>query len=66
MTPLQSCSDCGEPRLWVTGGKTTTFQNVAYTNVTGQYVFWENWRREVFVDLDGTLLKPITDLINKT
>ena len=25
MTPLQSCSECYNPKLWVTGGKTTEF-----------------------------------------
>ena len=25
MTPLQSCSECFTPKLWVTGGKTTFF-----------------------------------------
>jgi hypothetical protein len=59
MTPLQSCSECFDFRLWVTGGKTTYFKNITYNNIQGSYIFWEKWRREVFMDLDGTLTAPI-------
>lgn len=58
MTPLQSCSECYSMKLWVVGSKTTYFENITYTNVTGNYIFWEKWRREVFMDLDGSLLAP--------
>ena len=40
MTPLQSCSECHDKKLWVTGGKTTYFNNISYTNVQGNYIFW--------------------------
>ena len=30
MTPLQSCSECWQLKLWVTGGKTTYFKNITY------------------------------------
>ena len=63
MTPLQSCSECYNVKVWVTGGKTTYFQNITYYNIQGNYIFWEKWRREMFIDLDGTLTKPIKDLI---
>ena len=59
MTPLQSCSECYHFKLWVTGGKTTFFENIQYTNVEGNYIFWENWRREIFIDIDGTMTRPI-------
>lgn len=58
MMPLQSCSECHNMKLWVVGSKTTLFENISYSNVTGNYIFWEKWRREVFIDLDGTLLAP--------
>jgi hypothetical protein len=59
MTPLQSCSDCYQFNLWVIGSKTSWFEQISYTNVTGDYIFWENWRTEVFIDLDGTLTSPL-------
>lgn len=40
MTPLQSCSECYHFKLWVTGGKTTYFENITYTNISGNYIFW--------------------------
>ena len=40
MTPLQSCSECFDFRLWVTGGKTTFFKNISYHNIQGNYIFW--------------------------
>jgi hypothetical protein len=45
MTPLQSCSECYHFKVWVTGGKTTYFQNISYNNIQGNYIFWEKWRR---------------------
>ena len=30
----------------------------------GNYIFWENWRREIFIDLDGTLTKPIQEMLS--
>jgi hypothetical protein len=64
MTPLQSCSECQHVKLWVTGGKTTTFTNVSYFNVNGNYIFWQNWRREIFIDEDGSLTRPITTTLS--
>lgn len=40
MQPLQSCSECFSMKLWVVGSKTTMFENISYTNVTGNYIFW--------------------------
>lgn len=40
MTPLQSCSECFNMKLWVVGSKTTMFEGISYTNVTGNYIFW--------------------------
>ena len=63
MTPLQSCSECFNFKLWVTGGKTTLFENIQYNNILGKYIFWEKWRREIFVDLDGTMSLPLKQAI---
>jgi hypothetical protein len=43
----------------VTGGKTTYFKNITYNNILGNYVFWQKWRREIFMDLDGSMTAPI-------
>lgn len=59
MTPLQSCSECWNNKVWVTGGKSTHFENIKYENILGEYIFWEQHRREIFIDLDGTLTEPI-------
>ncbi len=32
----------------------------------GNYIFWEKWRREIFIDLDGSLTKPIAQSLNLT
>lgn len=64
MTPLQSCSECFDFRLWVTGGKTTFFKNISYNNIQGDYIFWEKWRREIFMDLDGSLLAPAVSALS--
>jgi hypothetical protein len=66
MTPLMSCNMCHTIKLWVTGGKATFFQNIQYTNVTGNYIFWEKWRREIFHDLDGSLTRPIQQAMGVT
>lgn len=63
MTPLQSCSECYHFKLWVTGGKTTMFENIQYNNILGKYIFWEKWRREIFIDLDGTMSLPFKNAI---
>lgn len=64
MTPLQSCSQCDNGNLWVTGGKTTTFRNITYINIQGNYIFWQIWRREIFIDVDGSLTNPALSLIS--
>jgi hypothetical protein len=63
MTVLQSCSQCDNGNLWVTGGKTSTFRNITYTNIQGNYLFWQIWRREIFIDVDGSLTDPARTLI---
>lgn len=60
MTPLKSCSKCESILFQVTGGKSSFFNNVKYENIQGNYIFWNNWRREIFIDEDGSLTKPIT------
>jgi len=59
MTPLQSCSKCEHRLFHVSGGKTTFFNNVKFTNIQGNYIFWNLYRREIFIDEDGSLTVPI-------
>jgi len=64
MTPLQSCSKCEHRLFHVTGGKTTFFNNVKYANIQGSFIFWNRWRREIFIDEDGSLTVPIKTALN--
>lgn len=66
MTPLQSCSKCENLLFWVTGGKTSFFRNITYFNILGSYVFWNGWRRQIFIDEDGTLTAPLRKSLNLT
>lgn len=36
MTPLKSCSECYNFKLWVVGSKTTLFENIQYNNIQGK------------------------------
>jgi hypothetical protein len=65
MTPLKSCSKCESILFQVTGGKSSFFNNIKFENILGDYIFWNNWRREIFIDEDGTLTKPITTALGK-
>ena len=40
MSIIQSCSECHNAKLWVTGGKTSFFNNISYNNIEGNYIFW--------------------------
>ena len=51
MYAIRSCTSC---RLAVTGGKTTKFSSLKFTNVSKR-IFWGGNRIEIFVDLDGSL-----------
>ncbi|KAL4508252.1 hypothetical protein ABPG72_003556 [Tetrahymena utriculariae] len=56
MTVFKSCSFCFHFLKWVQGGKLTLFSGITYENIqTPKYMFWENWRREIYQDLDGSL-----------
>ncbi|KAL4484574.1 hypothetical protein ABPG74_019751 [Tetrahymena malaccensis] len=56
MTVFKSCSGCSNFMLWVQGGKLTLFKGITYENIsTSNYMFWDNWRREIYQDLDGSL-----------
>jgi hypothetical protein len=57
MTLLNSCSFCYHGKVWVTGGKNTKFQNIMVDSSasSAKRIFWENWRREIFWDTDGSL-----------
>ena len=52
MIALQSCSDCD--RSPITGGKTTKFSNLSFSNVYRK-ILWNSPQKEIYVDLDGTL-----------
>jgi hypothetical protein len=55
MTVIQSCSQCEIDEFLVSGGRTTIFEDVAFQNILGSYVKWNSPKREIFVDLDGSL-----------
>ncbi|KAL4508253.1 hypothetical protein ABPG72_003557 [Tetrahymena utriculariae] len=55
MTVFKSCSFCWHFKKWVQGGKLTKFTGISYFNIKSNKIFWENWRREIYQDLDGTL-----------
>ena len=53
MSAFMSCSKCWNPKLMVTGGKTTKFSKLSFVNVD-QKIIWQILKREIYVDLDGT------------
>ncbi|EAR99597.2 IPT/TIG domain protein (macronuclear) [Tetrahymena thermophila SB210] len=55
MTVFKSCSFCWHFKKWVQGGKLTKFIDISYANINSNKIFWENWRREIYQDLDGSL-----------
>lgn len=55
MSALKSCSKCWHFKLKITGGKTTKFYNLTFKSVDRK-VLWDGTKKEVFIDLDGTLL----------
>lgn len=56
MTVFKSCSFCFHFKKWVQGGKLTKFSGISYAGITSEKkIFWENWRREIYEDLDGSL-----------
>lgn len=56
MTVFKSCSFCFHFKKWVQGGKLTKFTGITYAGITStKKIFWENWRREIYEDLDGSL-----------
>lgn len=57
MTVFKSVSFGYHIKKWVTGGKLTRFNKISYSGVTSGMMFWENWRREIYEDLDGSLTK---------
>jgi hypothetical protein len=53
---FKSCSQCEfAPDTLTTTGKPSFFQNISYTNINSNYIFWNGVRREIFYDVDGTL-----------
>ena len=55
MAALKSCSKCWHFKLKITGGKTTKFSNMAFKSVDRK-IIWDGTKKEVFVDLDGSLI----------
>lgn len=55
MTVFKSISFGWHFKKWVTGGKLTRFSGITYANVVSNKMFWENWRREIYEDVDGSL-----------
>jgi len=42
--------------VWVTGGKNTHFRGIKIVNsASARIIKWNNFRREIFWDLDGSL-----------
>ena len=75
MTPFQSCSKCFHFKVWITGGKLSRFTGISYKNINSQsYIYWENFRREIYEDTDGSLsgkgsptwITPFGPHLNKT
>jgi hypothetical protein len=60
-TVFHSCSVCENMLVRATTGKTSYFENIKYTNVTGKYIFWNFPRRELYIDLDGSLTNTVYD-----
>ncbi len=40
MTPLQSCSQCSNPKLWTNNPKTSVFSQIKFVNISNNYIFW--------------------------
>lgn len=55
MTVFKSISFGWHFKKWVTGGKLTRFSGISYAKVSSNKMFWENWRREIYEDIDGSL-----------
>lgn len=55
MTVFKSISFGFHFKKWVTGGKLSRFRSISYANINSKMMFWENWRREIYQDLDGSL-----------
>ena len=58
MSAFESCSKCWHPKLMISGGKITKFSKITLVNTT-KMVKWMGLRREVFIDLDGSLTGEI-------
>lgn len=55
-TIIESCSACSNYLVWVTGGKNTHFKGIKIVNSPdARIIHWNNFRREIFWDLDGSL-----------
>ena len=42
-------------------GKSSFFEQISYTNVTGKMIFWNGPRRNIFYDLDGSMSSNLFD-----
>lgn len=53
MSAFKSCSKCWHFKLKITGGKTTKFSKLSFTNVDRR-IIWDGTKKEVYIDLDGS------------
>lgn len=65
-TVFHSCSVCENMLVRATTGRTSFFENIKYTNITGKYMFWNFPQRELFIDLDGSLTGTVYDGTTRT
>ena len=53
MSAFLSCAVCWHPKLKITGGKTTKFNKLSFSNVD-QKIIWQGLEKEIYNDLDGS------------
>ena len=55
MTVFKSVSFGYHIKKWVTGGKLSRFNAISYAGISSDMMYWENWRREIYEDMDGSM-----------
>jgi hypothetical protein len=55
MTVFKSVSFGYHIKKWVTGGKLSRFNAISYAGISSDMMYWENWRREIYEDIDGSM-----------
>lgn len=61
MTIFKSCSQCWFIKKWIQGGRQTRFKQIVYepSVTTSIMIFWENWRKDIYFDEDGSLTQQL-------